>query len=97
MTRRGLLLPPWASTRGPNVWRAKLTGASAGKPPAAHRRLTDPEEMGSLFKAMPLSHPAGAPTPGFAMMLERITSDALTARHGFFTRKGGASSGIFAG
>lgn len=30
-------------------------------------------------------------------MLEIITSDALTCRHGFFTRKGGASSGIFAG
>lgn len=29
--------------------------------------------------------------------LEIITSDALKARHGFFTRKGGASSGIFAG
>ena len=31
-------------------------------------------------------------------MLEIITSDALSGlRHGFFTRKGGASSGIFAG
>ena len=30
-------------------------------------------------------------------MLEIITSDALTTPHGFFTRKGGASSGIFAG
>ncbi|MDB5659208.1 MAG: pgeF [Cypionkella sp.] len=30
-------------------------------------------------------------------MLEIITSDALSTRHGFFTRKGGASSGIFAG
>jgi YfiH family protein len=29
--------------------------------------------------------------------LEIITSPALTCRHGFFTRKGGASSGIFAG
>ena len=29
--------------------------------------------------------------------LEIITSDALAPRHGFFTRKGGASSGIFAG
>jgi polyphenol oxidase len=29
--------------------------------------------------------------------LEIITSPALKARHGFFTRKGGASSGIFAG
>lgn len=30
-------------------------------------------------------------------MLEIITSDALPMRHGFFTRKGGASSGIFQG
>lgn len=30
-------------------------------------------------------------------MLEIITSPALSPRHGFFTRKGGASSGIFAG
>ena len=30
-------------------------------------------------------------------MLEKITSDAIEAHHGFFTRKGGASSGIFAG
>ena len=30
-------------------------------------------------------------------MLEIIRSDALSAKHGFFTRKGGASSGIFAG
>lgn len=30
-------------------------------------------------------------------MLEKITSDAIEARHGFFTRKGGASSGIFSG
>lgn len=29
--------------------------------------------------------------------LEIITSPALAARHGFFTRKGGASSGVFAG
>ena len=29
--------------------------------------------------------------------LEIITSDSLPVRHGFFTRKGGASSGIFAG
>jgi YfiH family protein len=30
-------------------------------------------------------------------ILEILSSPALTARHGFFTRKGGASSGIFAG
>jgi YfiH family protein len=31
------------------------------------------------------------------MMLEIITSASLPVRHGFFTRKGGASSGIFSG
>ncbi|MFN7223354.1 MAG: peptidoglycan editing factor PgeF [Paracoccaceae bacterium] len=31
------------------------------------------------------------------MTLDIITSTTLTVRHGFFTRKGGASSGIFAG
>ena len=30
-------------------------------------------------------------------MLEILTSDAIPLRHGFFTRKGGASSGIFFG
>ena len=30
-------------------------------------------------------------------MLEILTSDAIAPRHGFFTRKGGASSGVFAG
>jgi len=30
-------------------------------------------------------------------MLEIITADAIATPHGFFTRKGGASSGIFAG
>lgn len=30
-------------------------------------------------------------------MLEILTSDVLPVRHGFFTRKGGASSGIFSG
>lgn len=30
-------------------------------------------------------------------MLDIITSDRLTARHGFFTRRGGVSAGIFAG
>lgn len=30
-------------------------------------------------------------------MIEYLTSDALPFRHGFFTRKGGASSGVFEG
>lgn len=31
------------------------------------------------------------------MTLEILTSDALAVKHGFFTRRGGASSGVFAG
>tara|TARA_R110000850_G_scaffold4626_20_gene20579 strand:+ start:1020 stop:1772 length:753 start_codon:yes stop_codon:yes gene_type:complete len=31
------------------------------------------------------------------MTLEILTSDALPVKHGFFTRKGGASSGVFSG
>lgn len=31
------------------------------------------------------------------MTLEILTSDALRTKHGFFTRRGGASSGVFAG
>jgi len=31
------------------------------------------------------------------MTLEVLTSDALTAQHGFFTRKGGRSDGVYAG
>lgn len=31
------------------------------------------------------------------MTLEILTSDALPAQHGFFTRKGGASTGVYAG
>ena len=31
------------------------------------------------------------------MTLEILTSDALPIKHGFFTRRGGASSGVFAG
>ncbi|MEP1766749.1 MAG: peptidoglycan editing factor PgeF [Sulfitobacter sp.] len=31
------------------------------------------------------------------MTLEILTSDALGTKHGFFTRRGGASSGVFAG
>lgn len=31
------------------------------------------------------------------MTLEILTSDSLSVKHGFFTRRGGASSGVFAG
>jgi SAM-dependent MidA family methyltransferase len=33
---------------------------------AAHRRLTDPQEMGTLFRALAIHAPDGPPPPGFA-------------------------------
>ena len=43
-----------------------LTGAALESHRAAHRRLTDPAEMGSLFKVLAMTS-AGAPTPpGFS-------------------------------
>lgn len=45
------------------------------------------------MRPAPPRHP-DLPDP---MTLDPITSDALSVRHGFFTRQGGASSGIFAG
>ncbi|EEW24644.1 class I SAM-dependent methyltransferase [Rhodobacter ferrooxidans] len=43
----------------------KLTGAALESHLAAHRRLTDPEEMGTLFKALALHAPGTPPPPGF--------------------------------
>jgi SAM-dependent MidA family methyltransferase len=45
---------------------AGLTGAALDSHRAAHRRLTDPAEMGSLFKALALFGPGAPPPPGFA-------------------------------
>ena len=45
---------------------ARLTGATLENHVAAHRRLTHPQEMGTLFKTFAL-RPQGAPQlPGFA-------------------------------
>ncbi len=41
-----------------------LAGAALTAHEAAHRRLTAPEEMGTLFKVLAL-HPQGPPPPGF--------------------------------
>ncbi len=43
-----------------------LTGAALESHRAAHRRLTDPSEMGSLFKVLALTSPGAPPPPGFA-------------------------------
>ena len=44
----------------------KLSGPALQSHQAALRRLTDPAEMGSLFKGLALYHPSTAPPPGFA-------------------------------
>lgn len=43
-----------------------LTGAALESHRAAHRRLTHPEEMGSLFKVLALTSVGAPPPPGFA-------------------------------
>jgi SAM-dependent MidA family methyltransferase len=43
-----------------------LTGAALASHRAAERRLTDPAEMGSLFKALAAHAPGAPPPPGFA-------------------------------
>lgn len=43
-----------------------LTGAALESHRAAHRRLTDPSEMGSLFKVLALTSVGAPPPPGFA-------------------------------
>lgn len=43
-----------------------LTGAALESHRAAHRRLTDPSEMGSLFKVLAITSAGAPPPPGFA-------------------------------
>jgi NADH dehydrogenase [ubiquinone] 1 alpha subcomplex assembly factor 7 len=43
-----------------------LTGAGLESHRAAHRRLTHPEEMGSLFKVLAVTSAGAPPPPGFA-------------------------------
>ncbi|TKA94763.1 class I SAM-dependent methyltransferase [Cereibacter changlensis] len=45
---------------------ASLQGDARESHLAAYRRLTDPAEMGTLFKALAVSPPQSAPPPGFA-------------------------------
>ena len=82
--------------------RALARGRAAATPAAiaaAHRRLTHPDEMGHLFQVLALvAGRRAAPARIRPMTLEILTSDLLAGtRHGFFTRRGGASSGIYAG
>ncbi len=63
---QGLLLARLGiATRAERLARG-LTGAALESHRAAERRLTDPAEMGSLFKALAVHAPGTPPPPGFA-------------------------------
>ena len=62
MTRQGVLLERLGITARAEALAQRLSGAALSEHVAAHRRLTHPEEMGSLFKAIGIS-PKGSPAP----------------------------------
>lgn len=66
MTTQGALLGRLGIGQRAEVLARGLGGARLAAHRAAHRRLTSPEEMGSLFKAMALHPPSAPPPPGFA-------------------------------
>ncbi|MBD3677219.1 MAG: SAM-dependent methyltransferase [Rhodobacteraceae bacterium] len=62
MTPQGVLLERLGITARAQVLARGLSGAALESHIAAHRRLTHPEEMGSLFKSIAY-HPKGTPPP----------------------------------
>lgn len=62
MTHQGVLLERLGITARAQRLAQNMQGAALESHIAAHRRLTHPEEMGTLFKAIAL-HPEGAPPP----------------------------------
>ncbi len=62
ITPQGVLLERLGITARAQALARKLSGDALESHIAAHRRLTHPEEMGSLFKALAI-HPRGTPLP----------------------------------
>ncbi len=62
---QGVLLERLGITTRARQLAKHLDGAALHSHIAAHRRLTHPEEMGSLFKALALSSAGCPPPPGF--------------------------------
>lgn len=65
MIAQGVLLERLGITARARALAAKLTGEALKAHIAAHRRLTHPEEMGHLFKALAIVPPGAALPPGF--------------------------------
>ncbi len=62
---QGLLLERLGITARAQALARRLTGAALESHVAAHRRLTHPAEMGTLFKAVALHAPGAPLPPGF--------------------------------
>ncbi len=65
MTSQGMLLERLGITERAQALAANLAGAALEEHIVAHRRLTHPDEMGSLFKAIALYPEGASPPPGF--------------------------------
>ncbi len=65
MIPQGMVLEQLGITARAQALARNLTGAALEAHIAAHRRLTHPEEMGTLFKAMALTRPGSPTPPGF--------------------------------
>ncbi len=71
LTPQGVLLERLGITERARVLVRKMEGPGLEAHIAAHRRLTHPEEMGTLFQALALHPPQAPPPPGFNMRTER--------------------------
>ena len=65
LTSQGVFLERLGITERAQALAKGLTGEALKQHIAAHRRLTHPQEMGTLFKAMALYPEGAAPPPGF--------------------------------
>ena len=66
MTTQGRFLERLGITPRAQVLARNLSGEQLAAHVAAHRRLTHPDEMGTLFKVMGVHPSAAPPPPGFA-------------------------------
>ena len=66
VTPQGVFLERLGITARAQALAAQLEGAALDRHIAAHRRLTHPAEMGTLFKVMAIHPPDTPPPPGFA-------------------------------
>ncbi len=67
ITPQGVFLERLGITQRAQALARRLSGAALQSHIAAHRRLTHPDEMGSLFKVLGLTPQGAAPLPGLLL------------------------------